>query len=108
VLCAPNGKVYAAGRSGIILCGRRTEWKIIKQDVIDDVFWDLAWFGGYLYLSTNNSVFILKGELEEVDFLLEKKPTCGYLDANDGVICSIGSNDIVIFESGNWKKLPSF
>jgi hypothetical protein len=107
VLCTADGKVFAAGRSGVILCGRRDTWSVLPQDTTDDTFWDMAWFQGQLYLSTTNSLFVSSGTgIKEVNFGLSTKPTCAYLDANDGVLCSIGCDDMVIFDGNIWKKLP--
>ena len=108
MVCAPDGKVYAAGRSGTIVYGRGEKWQLVNQNETQDTFWGLTWFENKLYLSTESSVYYLESlATKKVDFGINKPPTCRYLQANDEIMCSIGHDDIVIFDGFKWNPLPS-
>jgi hypothetical protein len=106
VKCAGDGKVYIAGFDGLLIRGRSTSWEIIAQDETTETIWDLEWFEKELYVSTMLYVYRLKdGELELVDFGDDTPQSCYHLSAAEGVMWSIGAEDIMSFDGKTWTRV---
>ena len=106
VCCASDGHVYAGGRLGVLMVGRDNSWELIEHNSIKADIWDLAWFSDRLYLSTRSSLYILRNrELVEVDFGLDIPGTCHQLSASEGILCSVGSKDIMLFDGTSWRRV---
>jgi hypothetical protein len=89
VCCAEDGRVYVAGKSGLLIAGRDKRWDVISHGKTDEDIWGLEWFGGKLYASTTNLVYFLsKGKLREVKYGEADIPgSCYHLSAADGILC---------------------
>jgi len=106
VCCAEDGQVYAAGRQGTLLRGRRGRWELMAQVDSDEDFWGLVWYSGTLYASTMRRVFRLKdNRLERVDFGADRPSSCFALSAADGVLWSIGAKDVMSFDGRQWARI---
>jgi hypothetical protein len=85
---------YAGGQKGVLLRGIGDDWEIIPQTATKDDIWSLEWFDGRLYAATADSIYRLEDdELEEVK--IKAVNTFGHLHANDGVMLSVGTKDVV-------------
>jgi hypothetical protein len=110
VICGKDGKVYACGQNGVLVCGRGETWDIIEHEETRAKFWGATWFKGHLYLSASKGIYILKdGTLESVSIQSSQKLNFGKgtsfyrLDANDDVLWSAGRKMILYTEDGiNW------
>jgi hypothetical protein len=101
VKCIPNEEVYACGMAGIILRGKTDRWEIIEQDITKEDFWGITYFHENIYLSNYDGVFKLdNGNLILVNMGLSSEVSTAYLDANDGVLWSVGNKDLVYTENG--------
>jgi hypothetical protein len=105
VCCGGDGNVYACGRNGVLVHGRKNAWSVIEHGLGDD-FWSLAWFGEELYVSTMDSVYKLKGsKLKSVSFGKDQPETCFQLSEADGVLWSIGAKDVFSFDGKKWVRI---
>ncbi|MCP3064505.1 hypothetical protein LXT21_37600 [Myxococcus sp. K38C18041901] len=103
--CAEDGKVYAAGRRGLLLRGRNDTWEVVAQRILEDI-WDLMWFQGQLYVATMGELYVLKGDaLVPVDFGAENPKTFYRLSVGDGVLWSTGAKDILAFDGATWTRI---
>jgi hypothetical protein len=107
VLCAEDGNVYACGQAGLILRGRSSIWEVIEQDEVDDYIWDIEWFQGQLYLSTDQFLYhLVDDSLILVDFGEAEIPnTCYHLSTADGLLWSIGFKDLMAFDGKEWFRI---
>ncbi|MEN0107037.1 MAG: hypothetical protein AAGC84_11510 [Pseudomonas sp.] len=106
VFCADDGLVYIAGQQGVLLRGRDDSWEVIDHEDTEADLWDLQWFDGALYISTMYSIFRLHGEhLELVDCGDATPGSCYHLDSADGILWSIGADDIVQFDGHTWTRI---
>ncbi len=105
VCCAENGKVYAAGREGVLLEGRGEQWAPVELSTPANAdFWDLCWFGGRLYVATSVGLFTLEGDaLVPVDFGEKAPQTFFSLSSFDGVLWSVGKADVASFNGKIWQ-----
>jgi hypothetical protein len=106
VYCAPDGYSYACGLVGTLLRGREGQWAIIAEDSTKSDLWDLAWFDGKLWVSSMDALYTLEGDqLEPVEFDDDVPGTCYSLDAREGILWSVGSNDIFQFDGDVWSRI---
>jgi hypothetical protein len=105
VCCAGDGVVYVAGQQGVMLRGRNEEWELIdwENDVNADL-WDLCWFNNKLYVATAMALYTLEeNSLAAVDFGDVGALTCFSLTTADGVLWSIGKDDVASFDGTTWR-----
>ncbi|HRB82100.1 MAG TPA: hypothetical protein PK614_07540, partial [Nitrospira sp.] len=106
VICAPSSTVYVCGQNGVVLRGRGMQFETIKQTTVEDDFWGMEWFEGKLWLATHESLFTLnEDELIPVDMGVGEPLTCGWLHANDGVIWSVGPEDLAFYDGKTWSEV---
>jgi hypothetical protein len=105
VCCAGDDYVYAAGQQGVMLRGRNAEWELIEwEEEVDADLWDLCWFENKLYVASATQLFTLEGNnLVAVDFGELEAPTCFSLTTADGVLWSIGKDDVASFDGTTWR-----
>lgn len=106
VCCGGDGVVYAAGQQGTVLRGRRDGWELVPWDEEVSVdLWDLCWFRGKLYVAAINGLFTLEGNmLAPVDFGIVDTPSCFSLTEAEGVLWSIGRDDVLSFDGSAWRR----
>ncbi|MEW8692975.1 MAG: hypothetical protein AB2535_18210 [Candidatus Thiodiazotropha endolucinida] len=106
VLCVNGGAVYACGQCGVLLRNINGHWEVIDhQETISD-FWDMAWYKNKLYISTMESLYCYNGKtFEDIDFGIDHPNTCYHLSVSDGLMWSIGSNDILAFNGNEWRRI---
>lgn len=97
--------VYAVGRLGLVVRGRGSRWKVLEQEVSEDLR-GLAWYRGKLYAASLTQLYVLEGDqFVPVDFEDDRPHTCGHLSAADGVLWSIGSKDLFQFDGKEWTRI---
>ena len=106
VCCAGDGTVYACGRVGTLIKGRRDKWESIDQPSFTDDIWNLVWFRDKLYLSTFDCIYTYEDDsLIKVNFGNDPPETCFHLSVRDGVLCSIGAKDVMIYDGKTWSRI---
>jgi hypothetical protein len=106
IKCSPDGGIYVAGRAGILIHGNKMHWEVIANGGPTQNFWDLEWFEGGLWVSSNSSIYRLeKGELKLVDLGQDKPKTCYHLSATKEVMWSIGAEDVIAFDGKSWLRI---
>jgi hypothetical protein len=106
VLCAGDKNVYIAGRNGLLIRGRGDTWTIVPQEGAASDLWDLEWFRERLYISTTRAIYTLEGDdLVVVETEDEVPASCYHLDSRDGVLWSIGEEDILEFDGEEWRRI---
>jgi hypothetical protein len=106
VCCAPNGVVYICGQQGVMITGRQDAWELVEwEDDVSVDLWDLCWFQDKLYVATMTNLYTFEqNRLVEVDFGEIDTPTCFSLTTADGVLWSIGRDDVVSFDGKSWQR----
>lgn len=105
--CVSPDLIYLCGNAGVILSGSNQTFKVIEQSETDDNLFGLEWFNDVLYVSSLTQLYTLNGNsLEKVDLKLEDDFTFGALDANDGVMWSVGARHMAYTRDGkSWTQV---
>lgn len=100
-----DGLIYGCGMGGIIIKGRGDKWEVINTEHED--LWGLVEFNNKIYVSSLYAIYELVGnELIPVDFGDDIYPaSCYHLSAANGIMWSIGGNDVLEFDGQNWKRI---
>lgn len=105
--CVSNDLVFVGGSKGIVLMGNKGYWTIVKNEATENTFCSMDYYQDTLYLATNQmSLFKLEGdEIVPVGMGLENKVSTRWLHANDGILLSVGSHDVVCFDGTTWTEI---
>ena len=106
VCCAGDGVVYVSGQQGVMIKGRHDRWESIEwEENVDVDIWDLCWFNEKLHVATMTNLFTLEGnQLVSVDFGGVGIPSCYSLTQAEGVMWSIGKDDVLSFDGTTWRR----
>lgn len=107
VRVTPAGEVIACGAAGVILKGDRNGFVSIAEGATTDNLYGIAYFKGQVYLAALAELYSLTSSaLTVVDFGVSGKITTGSLDANDGVLWSVGAKHIFSTVDGrSWSQV---
>lgn len=106
VECADDGQVYACGQGGTLLRGRHQRWELVDLGDFTDDFWDAKWFDRRLYLATMSMLYTYdEAGLSPVLFGAASPGTCYRLTSADGVLWSVGSDDVFAFDGTEWSRV---
>lgn len=105
--CVAPEIVYVAGVKGVVLRGDKNGWQAIANEATQDTFWGIEYYDGTLYLATGQgSLYKLdKEEIVPLELNLDKPFTTGWLHAHDGVLFSVGSRDLLLFDGNTWREI---
>lgn len=87
-------RVYACGQNGVLLRGSGDDFEIVAHDATRDAWWGMEWFKGKLYVSSEDTVYVLHDDKTLRPLDMGKIATCGHLHANDGILCSFGTKNV--------------
>lgn len=106
VKCVPSGQIYACGDSGVFLKGSRDAWEIVRSDDFKENLWGLEVFNGVVYVASLKGIRYFDGErLVKVQTGLNPEPAGYRLHAMDGVLWSIGHDDVTYFDGKIWTRV---
>ncbi|AGU47748.1 hypothetical protein VAPA_1c06180 [Variovorax paradoxus B4] len=105
ICCAGDGHVYACGQSGTLLRGRGEDWEVLETEGLIDDFWDVRWFMDRLYVASMSALYVLQDDaLVAVDFGRDAPDSCYKLTDAEGVLWSIGQQNIFSFDGAAWRR----
>jgi hypothetical protein len=104
---APD-RLYACGQEGVVLRGNGDRWKAVDAGAVEEEFTSIQPFHDDVYLSSETSLYKLdKNDVPRpVVTGLAKGCTYRHLHANDGVMASFGSKNVVWTGDGRtWRDI---
>jgi hypothetical protein len=109
VLCGPDGFVYAAGKNGTLLKGRRDAWQPLANIDPGYEFWGMQDYGSRIFLTANTALVLElrpKSALRLVDFGDCDIPTTAYhLTTGAGSLYTFGAKHIRRFDGSEWEDV---
>lgn len=99
--------VWACGAGGVILCGRNERWEVIwdQQEPVER-WWNLESFRGKIYVANNRFLGTFEGdEILPVDVGIRQNLTTGTLHQKEGILWSIGAENILAYDGEYWKEV---
>jgi hypothetical protein len=107
ICCASDQNVYVCGQTGTLIVGRHGVWNQVDLNNFPTDFWDIHWFGDKLYLATIQKLYTydeIKG-LTAVDFGDDAPSSCYRLSSAEGVLWSVGSEDVFSYDGKQWTRV---
>lgn len=106
VCCAADGFVYICGQNGTIVKGRNDSWSVIDHELPRSDLWDIHAFGDRIFSSSfTDLIEIRDNSVEPVDFGDDEPGTCHRLTSAEGVLWSVGSDDVFAFNGEYWRRI---
>lgn len=106
VCCADDGYVYACGQNGTLIKGRNDQWEVIDHALPSEDFWDIHAFGDCVFVASFGGLFrILNNIVEPVEFGGDAPSTCHRLTSAEGVLWSVGAEDVFSFDGATWQRV---
>ncbi len=104
--CAADDElVYICGQRGIIIRGRNDQWELVAVDELSEDLWDICCFDGDIYISSMTDVYkLVDGRIEPLDFGDDRPETTYRLTHAQGVLWSIGSDNVFSFDGSTWTR----
>ena len=104
-----SDQVCIVGLVGVVICGKRGHWRAIQHSATERDLWGATTFRERVYVSGDDGVFLLDpsaGSLEKIDLGLGDDFTTAYLDANDGVMWSVGPKHLArTYDGVKWEQV---
>lgn len=101
--CAPDGKVYACGQTGILARGRGDAFELIVPDDPLNDLWGVRLFNDVVYAASVRALLQLgEAGLEPCLDAMEVSNTFYFLSEADGVLWSAGEKNVIRFDGTTW------
>jgi hypothetical protein len=106
VKCVSPSSIYACGDSGVFLKGTPGAWEVVQSDNFKENLWGLEVFNGVPYVASLKGIRYFDGErLIQVRTGLKPEPGGYRLHATEGVLWSIGHDDVTYFDGKVWTRV---
>ena len=105
VACADDGMVYICGRKGMLIKGKDDQWEILSSNDNNDDFWDVHYFKGKVYVSSLSAIYEVVDDGLKMLRLEDVPGTCMHLTSADGIMWSIGIQDLLSFDGEQWQRI---
>lgn len=106
ICCAGDGYVYLGTANGILIKGKKDNWRVIKSDLNGVEIKSLVWFKDTLYIlagillyKINNNKVLLVDYKHGIKFM---PLFTNALNANDKWLISVASGAVAIFDGKRW------
>lgn len=101
-----EGRMYACGKSGVVVMGDSSGFTCIPPGEEGDDFWGITVFDGVVYLSALSGVYMVKGsKIVKVDMSLSTNAGSYRIDSCEGALWSFGSKNILCFDGKKWERI---
>jgi hypothetical protein len=106
VCCGNDGYTYICGQNATLIKGRGDQWAVMDHDLPKHDFWDIHAFGDCVYVASLSRLYQIKNDVvEPVDFGATAPGSCHRLTSADGVLWSVGAEDVFAFDGTAWQKI---
>jgi hypothetical protein len=100
------GQVYVCGNKGTLLRGYAHQWEFVGDPDFTANFWGMEVFQDKIYLAHVGGLLEFDGKrLTEVDLGVSRKVTYHRLSAGDGVLWSVGLDNLFCFDGSRWEEV---
>jgi hypothetical protein len=100
-------KVWICGDGGIIFSGDKDRWEMVwDNEEPSESWWSLERFQDRIYIAGHNFLGTLEdGDLVQIDVGIKDDITTQTLHHKEGILWSIGAEDILAYDGNQWKEL---
>jgi len=101
----PDGNIIVVGHNGTVISGRDDEWEIVLDGELTEDLWDVCLFKEKLYISSFSGIYQVDGStILPVDFGEDPAETTYRLTEAEGVLWSVGSDNVFSFDGSSWTR----
>jgi hypothetical protein len=103
----PNGEVFACGRNGLLIAGRKDTWRLISDSACPDDLWALAAGSGVQFAAALRRLYTLNDDGTATVVPLDElgAESFGYLASTSDVVWSLGEKDFLSFDGARWSRI---
>ncbi|MBN1508258.1 MAG: hypothetical protein JW955_15530 [Sedimentisphaerales bacterium] len=106
VCCGPDGVVYMITNAQELVIGNRSSWRVVHQDIGNQVLEEIVCFQSRVLVSTEDMVLeVLGDELVPAELGMPKMESTAHLAAGDGILVVAGSHEACMFDGEKWMKV---
>lgn len=106
VRCLAPDKVLAVGQRGTVLLGAGDTWNMVTDDDFDEDLWGVEMFGDDIFVAGYGGLGKVHPQgITPVDTGLGRTVLGYRLRARDGLLWSIGNDDILVFDGQAWREV---
>jgi hypothetical protein len=103
---ANSEEIYVCGKNGVLLRGSKDKWDVIKNEDFSQDLWGVEVFNNQVYVASFMGLGIIIGDtIKPLDLGLRRQIAGYRLRQSEGILWSIGNDDIVYFDGQNWTEL---
>ena len=106
VRCLRKDLVYACGQAGIVLRGCLDQWEVLEVQGEAWEFWGVDALQDIVFVAGDGGIAVVRGNrIEAIDPGIGRKISGHRLRAGDGLLWSIGHDDILMFDGARWTEI---
>lgn len=106
VRCVDRDKVLVVGQRGTVMFGSDDSWEVIVDDEFDEDLWGVEWFKDQVFVAGYSGIGRLRPDGIAAEDTGLGRPVLGYrLRAKEGLLWSIGNDDILVFDGQHWREV---
>ncbi|MGY4534831.1 hypothetical protein ACVW0Y_003981 [Pseudomonas sp. TE3786] len=105
VRCLPDGEVWICSYKGLVMHGAFNRWTVLDDSGLSSNWYCLEVHEGEVYLAGDGVLAKVVGDKLVALDPVGRPITTHRLHSRDGVLWSIGEDDILAFEDGAWREV---
>ena len=103
ICCADDGYVYITTNRREILKGKMDDWKVITQDITEEIFESIICFDGHVIVSTVSDLYEIVGnKFMKWNINAPKMKSYAHLAEGDGIFVVSGSDEVNMYDGYSW------
>jgi hypothetical protein len=106
VCCSDDGNVYILTNRSDLIIGKKSSWRIVRQDLPEGNFESIVSFQSKIFVSTDENIYEFhRDELKVSSLSPPKMDSYANMAAAHGVLLVAGAHDAFLFHEGKWSKI---
>jgi hypothetical protein len=105
VRCLPDGEVWISAYRGLVMHGAFNRWTVLEDPGLSGNWYCLEVHEGEVYLAGDGVLAKVDGDKVVALNPIGRPITTYRLHSRDGVLWSIGEDDLLVLENGMWREV---
>ena len=111
ICCGSDGQIYITTDINTVVQGIADHWRVIKQDVTDEVFENIVWYQGRCLINTQSAIYEIVDGVFSYSPLNKGMPNpASIIATNDNMLLTASrffgiQNEISCYDGKEWHKI---